>query len=154
MLPEPGVFQPLEEPPLFDLRKEFAANGLQIIVKLANIELTPEKPEYEGGTWHVEGQLVGFFLFFPTSYSQVMCFRNIKQLFFRTNTFAQLPYIITPPISPPHPLHPGNRQATLRAVPLCMSSGTMTGFLLYLGAHKVDQPFNTSGASTRARVDC
>jgi hypothetical protein len=26
-------------------------------VKLANIELTPEKPEYEGGAWHVEGQL-------------------------------------------------------------------------------------------------
>ena len=60
MLPEPGVFRPLEEPPLFDLRKDFSANGLQIIVKLANIELTPEKPEYEGGTWHVEGQLVGF----------------------------------------------------------------------------------------------
>ncbi|KAF8647121.1 hypothetical protein AX16_006953 [Volvariella volvacea WC 439] len=25
--------------------------------KLANIHLTPEKPEYGGGTWHVEGQL-------------------------------------------------------------------------------------------------
>ena len=60
VLPEPGVFRPLEESPLFDLRKDFSANGLQIIVKLANIELTPEKPEYEGGTWHVEGQLVGF----------------------------------------------------------------------------------------------
>ncbi|KAG2009566.1 hypothetical protein CC2G_012484 [Coprinopsis cinerea AmutBmut pab1-1] len=30
---------------------------LQVIVKLANIELTPEKPRYPGGTWHVEGQL-------------------------------------------------------------------------------------------------
>jgi hypothetical protein len=30
---------------------------LQIIVKLANIDLTPEKPDYEGGNWHVEGQL-------------------------------------------------------------------------------------------------
>lgn len=28
---------------------------LQIIVKLANIELTPEKPKYDGGMWHVEG---------------------------------------------------------------------------------------------------
>lgn len=28
---------------------------LQVIVKLANIELTQEKPEYTGGTWHVEG---------------------------------------------------------------------------------------------------
>lgn len=30
---------------------------LQIIVKLANIHLTPEKPEYNGGSWHIEGQL-------------------------------------------------------------------------------------------------
>ncbi|KAF9929591.1 hypothetical protein FBU30_001432 [Linnemannia zychae] len=28
---------------------------IQVIVKLANIELTPENPEYRGGTWHVEG---------------------------------------------------------------------------------------------------
>ncbi|KAH9914461.1 uncharacterized protein B0H18DRAFT_1215946 [Fomitopsis serialis] len=28
---------------------------LHVIVKLANIVLTPEKPEYSGGTWHVEG---------------------------------------------------------------------------------------------------
>eukprot|EP01080_Neovahlkampfia_damariscottae_P008200 gene8200-28_t len=28
---------------------------LQIIVKMANILLTPENPNYEGGVWHVEG---------------------------------------------------------------------------------------------------
>lgn len=28
---------------------------LQVIVKIANIELTPENPKYEGGNWHVEG---------------------------------------------------------------------------------------------------
>lgn len=28
---------------------------LQVIVKLANIVLTPEKPHYHGGKWHVEG---------------------------------------------------------------------------------------------------
>jgi len=28
---------------------------LQVIVKVATIELTPEKPSYGGGTWHVEG---------------------------------------------------------------------------------------------------
>jgi hypothetical protein len=28
---------------------------LQVIVKLATIELTPDKPEYSGGAWHVEG---------------------------------------------------------------------------------------------------
>ena len=28
---------------------------IQVIVKLANILLTPEKPDYPGGKWHVEG---------------------------------------------------------------------------------------------------
>ncbi|KAK0528765.1 hypothetical protein OC835_004551 [Tilletia horrida] len=28
---------------------------LQVIVKMATIHLTPEKPVYEGGSWHVEG---------------------------------------------------------------------------------------------------
>ncbi|SPO03682.1 uncharacterized protein DNG_06365 [Cephalotrichum gorgonifer] len=32
-------------------------SGLQVIFKLANIHLTPEKPTYEGGSWHVEGCL-------------------------------------------------------------------------------------------------
>ncbi|KAH7144578.1 hypothetical protein B0J13DRAFT_585273 [Dactylonectria estremocensis] len=30
---------------------------IQVIVKLANIHLTPEKPSYDGGSWHIEGQL-------------------------------------------------------------------------------------------------
>lgn len=65
---EPKEFEPLEvrilakydsrfeerKEPL-DLRKKYGK--LQIIVKLANIHLTPEKPKYEGGSWHVEGQL-------------------------------------------------------------------------------------------------
>lgn len=38
-----------------DLRMEYGK--LQVIVKLANIRLTPEKPVYEGGSWHVEGQM-------------------------------------------------------------------------------------------------
>ena len=47
-----------------DLIKDFAKRGLQVIVKLTNIHLTLEKPEYAGGTWHMEGQLVHFpFLF-------------------------------------------------------------------------------------------
>lgn len=38
-------------------KEEFSLRGrdIQIIVKLANIILTPEKPEYPGGSWHVEG---------------------------------------------------------------------------------------------------
>jgi Protein of unknown function (DUF4246) len=59
--PDVGFFRPPDpqttEPPV-DLRKDYAHRGLQIIVKLANIHLTPEKPEYDGGSWHIEGQLV------------------------------------------------------------------------------------------------
>lgn len=34
--------------------KTFAGDNLQVIVKLANIHLTPEKPNYDGGSWHIE----------------------------------------------------------------------------------------------------
>ncbi|PNH54770.1 hypothetical protein VD0002_g6334 [Verticillium dahliae] len=37
------------------IEKEFRDRGLQVIVKLSSIELTPEKPNYAGGSWHVEG---------------------------------------------------------------------------------------------------
>ena len=37
---------------------------IQCIIKLANIVLTPEKPEYPGGKWHVEGQWVSTPVFF------------------------------------------------------------------------------------------
>jgi Protein of unknown function (DUF4246) len=61
-LPEPGEFSPPKEPWRGEvrLRDQFRDNGLQVIVKLANIELNPEKPEYEGGSWHIEGQLVSY----------------------------------------------------------------------------------------------
>ena len=39
------------------LAERFAASGLQIIVKMASIELTPDKPEFPVGGWHVEGQM-------------------------------------------------------------------------------------------------
>jgi len=73
--PEPGEFRPpnipehmkakycdegtenLKPEMCVDLQRDYGHRGLQVIVKLANIELTPDKPEYEGGTWHVEGQL-------------------------------------------------------------------------------------------------
>jgi hypothetical protein len=35
----------------------FRESGLQIIVKMASIELTPEKPRFPVGSWHVEGQM-------------------------------------------------------------------------------------------------
>ncbi|KAF0315041.1 DUF4246 domain-containing protein [Colletotrichum asianum] len=39
------------------LQKGFFDNAerIQVIVKLANIHLTPEKPTYDGGSWHIEG---------------------------------------------------------------------------------------------------
>lgn len=40
-----------------NLEKKFRDKGLQVIVKLASIELTPEKPSYPGGSWHLEGML-------------------------------------------------------------------------------------------------
>lgn len=52
-----------------DLRAKFEKNGLQVIVKLANIELTPEKPDYEGGSWHIEGQLVSMIFSFQSLFS-------------------------------------------------------------------------------------
>jgi hypothetical protein len=47
----------MSQPAPFDLKVKYGKRGLQVIVKLANIHLTPEKPKYEGGTWHVEGQM-------------------------------------------------------------------------------------------------
>lgn len=63
VLPEPPErFEPLPQPEKFSLKERYGDKPLQIIVKLANIELTPEKPEYEGGTWHVEGKMVSLHL--------------------------------------------------------------------------------------------
>ncbi|MER5596424.1 DUF4246 domain-containing protein [Streptomyces sp. NPDC002265] len=38
-------------------RVDLRGRSLQVIVKLATIQLTPDKPEYSGGSWHVEGML-------------------------------------------------------------------------------------------------
>ncbi|KAL4860838.1 hypothetical protein BDV12DRAFT_87738 [Aspergillus spectabilis] len=59
--PDPPIFEPPVETARsiheVNLQKDFAEKGLQVIVKLANIELTPEQPHYDGGSWHIEGQL-------------------------------------------------------------------------------------------------
>ena len=38
-------------------RVSLRGRRLQVIVKLATIHLTPDNPEYSGGSWHVEGML-------------------------------------------------------------------------------------------------
>ena len=35
---------------------------LQVIIRLANVVLTPERPEYPGGKWHIEGLLQLYFM--------------------------------------------------------------------------------------------
>ncbi|KAJ4292425.1 hypothetical protein N0V90_009087 [Kalmusia sp. IMI 367209] len=39
------------------LKEKFRESGLQVIVKMVSIELTPEKPDFPVGGWHIEGQL-------------------------------------------------------------------------------------------------
>ncbi|KXN81965.1 hypothetical protein AN958_03373 [Leucoagaricus sp. SymC.cos] len=57
--PEPYDFEaPASPEDPVDLKKDYGHRGLQIIIKLANIHLTPEKPEYKGGSWHVEGKMI------------------------------------------------------------------------------------------------
>ncbi|CAF3733380.1 unnamed protein product [Rotaria sp. Silwood1] len=52
IIPDVGEFKmPSSADPNIDLR----GRRLQMIVKLANIILTPENPKYPGGVWHVEG---------------------------------------------------------------------------------------------------
>lgn len=48
----------IRDPPVnydFNLARDFSK--LKVIVKLANIQLTPGNPVYKGGTWHVEGTI-------------------------------------------------------------------------------------------------
>ncbi|MBB4899180.1 DUF4246 domain-containing protein [Streptomyces griseomycini] len=56
VIPDAPVFTPPELPGESD-RVDLRGRRLQVIVKLATIHLTPDKPEYPGGSWHVEGML-------------------------------------------------------------------------------------------------
>jgi len=61
--PNAEAFTPIPRPPPLSLRDKYSNKGLQVIVKLANIQLTPDKPSYDGGSWHVEGQIVGLSIY-------------------------------------------------------------------------------------------
>lgn len=52
-LPEVTKFEPPVSVDIGDF--DFKGQKFQVIVKLANIELTPDQPKYKGGVWHVEG---------------------------------------------------------------------------------------------------
>ncbi|QHY96015.1 hypothetical protein SSPS47_12905 [Streptomyces sp. S4.7] len=55
-IPDAPAFTPPELPG-DSARVDLRGHRLQVIVKLATIHLTPEKPEYAGGSWHVEGMM-------------------------------------------------------------------------------------------------
>ena len=50
--PEFYVIPPFQPPAPVD-PVDLKGSRLQVIVKMANIILTPDKPEYNGGTWHI-----------------------------------------------------------------------------------------------------
>ncbi|CAL9557793.1 hypothetical protein SUDANB37_04590 [Streptomyces sp. enrichment culture] len=56
VVPDAPAFTPPEVPG-DSARVDLRGRRLQVIVKLATIHLTPDKPEYPGGSWHVEGML-------------------------------------------------------------------------------------------------
>jgi hypothetical protein len=111
VLPEPGTFEPPSYIPtdprdLVDLRKDYEGKPLQIIVKLANIHLTPQKPDYKGGKWHVEGQMVSELISVPTIFIFISNM-SIR----RTNIYVQRLYTITiARISPTAALHSANNR--------------------------------------------
>ncbi|SEG49442.1 Protein of unknown function [Actinacidiphila yanglinensis] len=56
VVPDAPAFTPPEVPD-GSARVDLRGRRLQVIVKLATIHLTPERPEYAGGSWHVEGMV-------------------------------------------------------------------------------------------------
>jgi hypothetical protein len=87
-----------------DLRTTFRARGLQVIVKLANIELAPEKPRYTGTPWQFQGLLVSlissnsFFAICPMT-GRMICPKQEHPMLtesLRMSISAQRPYTTIP----------------------------------------------------------
>jgi hypothetical protein len=53
LLPEPDDKTEVDYLCRESVRQKFKEKGLQVIVKMATIELTPEKPNFPMGGWHV-----------------------------------------------------------------------------------------------------
>ncbi|MEU4871598.1 DUF4246 domain-containing protein [Streptomyces sp. NPDC021608] len=56
VVPDAPVFTPPALPDASS-RVDLRGRRVQVIVKLATIHLTPDTPEYAGGSWHVEGMM-------------------------------------------------------------------------------------------------
>jgi hypothetical protein len=52
--PEPATESIEYTPNQMGLAERFRESGLQVIVKIASTELSPEKPEFPVGGWHVK----------------------------------------------------------------------------------------------------
>jgi hypothetical protein len=50
---DPNPFKEMDYSVKGSLSERFRETGLQVIVKLVSIELTPDKPVYPAGGWHV-----------------------------------------------------------------------------------------------------
>lgn len=63
VVPEPETYVHRErkstEENASTFNQTFSDDKLQIVVKLANIHLTPEAPTYDGGSWHIEVRCPG-----------------------------------------------------------------------------------------------
>ena len=56
VIPDAPAFAPPASPDE-SARVDLRGRRLQVIVKIATVHLTPDKPDYPGGSWHVEGML-------------------------------------------------------------------------------------------------
>lgn len=45
-----------------DIQLEYAETGIQVIIDIHEVHLTPESPEYAGGNWQASGRMVSGFL--------------------------------------------------------------------------------------------
>ena len=137
VLPEPGTFEPPSYIPtdprdLVDLRKDYEGTPLQIIVKLANIHLTPQKPEYKGGKWHVEGQMVSELISVPTAFIFIS-----NMSICRTNIYVQRLYTITTArISLTATLHSANNQIRTTQKRSITRKARATGWKTFSGVLK------------------
>ncbi|KAL8791713.1 MAG: hypothetical protein Q9195_005720 [Heterodermia aff. obscurata] len=120
---EPGPFRPPEQlayssylnekheykSSIFvDLKREFWNIGLQMVLQVRDINLTPDHPAYEGEDWHVQGQtnerICATALYIYSS-SNILCTSTAPTISFRRRIFpeeaiAAKGEITTPPFLP------------------------------------------------------
>jgi hypothetical protein len=82
----PGLDHPLYTVALQDT---FRQQGLQVVIKIGSIELTPDQPSYAGGDWNLEGQRNEHIVATAMLYFNVENVTDMR-LSFRQGTFMDL----------------------------------------------------------------